>query len=344
MRLKLAEEDVDLAATCGITNVDPNTIDDYYNGEKIVVKRTVATSSSQEEESRVSDSEILRKYDFDADQSTSSSGACREPETSTMDSDRDDEAISEVTRLLRRSFHSIASSDTLSGGPSLADGFTTPIVTSLGVTPLKRAASMDIDEEESETLTKKNLDHVRKWFSELQSLESVDPVPYSCNTPMAIEADTNASSGDISIQCASGGISNINNLPAASISASSDNDVRPSSSGMDKKSRRIVEVLEEGSEFDSDFDDEYNIDEFAVSAGAGRDIPEDDELNEPERNIVNTVSKAMDEAIDRQVTVSTDFVWQSNFDTFGGVPEEFSGPTPGPITDYDTPYEAFTDI
>ncbi|CAG5029771.1 unnamed protein product [Parnassius apollo] len=113
---------------------------------------------------------------------------------------------------------------------------------------------------------------------------------------------------------------------------------------MDKTSRRIVEVLEEGSEFDSDFDDEYNVDEFAVSAGAGRDIPKDDEPNEAERNIVNTVSKAMDEAIDRQVTVSTDFVWQSNFDTFGGVPEDFSGPTPGPITDYDTPYEAFTDI
>ncbi|XP_045507967.1 piggyBac transposable element-derived protein 4-like isoform X1 [Colias croceus] len=100
----------------------------------------------------------------------------------------------------------------------------------------------------------------------------------------------------------------------------------------------------EGSEFDSDFDDEFDVDELIASGGMTRNIPDDDELDDRVRKIVQSVESAMDEAVDNLVGTSTVFHWQANFDSFGGVPETFSGPTPGAIKDYDTPYEAFTDI
>ncbi|KAL0879784.1 hypothetical protein ABMA27_003495 [Loxostege sticticalis] len=100
----------------------------------------------------------------------------------------------------------------------------------------------------------------------------------------------------------------------------------------------------EGSEFDSDFDDEFEVGELAASGGMDRNIPDDDELDERVQTIVHSVERAMDEAVENLLGISTDFNWQTDFDTFGGVPETFSGPTPGAIKDYDTPYEAFTDI
>lgn len=42
--------------------------------------------------------------------------------------------------------------------------------------------------------------------------------------------------------------------------------------------------------------------------------------------------------------MNVDFNWDSSYATFRGAPETFSGPTPGPVDDYDTPYDAFVAI
>ncbi|KAL0879316.1 hypothetical protein ABMA27_003095 [Loxostege sticticalis] len=52
----------------------------------------------------------------------------------------------------------------------------------------------------------------------------------------------------------------------------------------------------------------------------------------------------MDTEADRLLGVSPSFVWEKDFESFRGVPKVFSGPTSGPLKDYDNPYDAFTDI
>lgn len=201
---------------------------------------------------------------------------------------------------------------------------------------------MGLDQEEGEEAVESNLVHIKKWFGDVQALDFVEPVPYSCSSPVPSGVTADAISGISSLQ------SVIQVRPTApqeaSVANSGDIDVNSSTFRTDRASKRTAKIDHAGSEFDSDFDDEFNLDEFAASAGAARDIPNDDELTERELDIVNRVSRAMDDAVDGLVGVSTDFFWQNNFDTFRSVPEIFSGPTPGLVSDYDTPYEVFTDI
>lgn len=63
------------------------------------------------------------------------------------------------------------------------------------------------------------------------------------------------------------------------MAASGDVDVRPSSQEMDQISGCTAQIDNEGSKFDCDFDDEFNLDEFVASAGVGWDIADNDELN-----------------------------------------------------------------
>lgn len=52
----------------------------------------------------------------------------------------------------------------------------------------------------------------------------------------------------------------------------------------------------------------------------------------------------MDDEADGMLGVSSSFIWNEGFETFRGIPETFSGDTPGPRKDYDTPYDCFIDI
>lgn len=204
----------------------------------------------------------------------------------------------------------------------------------------ERVDQLELDEEEGEDLVISRSDHIRKWLVELP--ESHEPIPHSCRTPVPPDADIDTMSEISRLEPV------IQARPSdpqdTSMVASGVIDVQPSTSGMRQTCGRSAQIGHVGSEFDSDFDDEFDFEESTANAGMARDIPDDEELNERERTILNRVSTAMDEAVVRLTNVSVDFTWQSNFDTFRGMPEDFSGPAPGPIKDYDTPHDAFTDI
>ncbi|KAL0830178.1 hypothetical protein ABMA28_003635 [Loxostege sticticalis] len=68
-----------------------------------------------------------------------------------------------------------------------------------------------------------------------------------------------------------------------------------------------------------------SVGELAASGGMDRNIPDDDELDERVQTIVHSVERAMDEAVENLLGISTDFNWQTDFDTFGGVPKTFPG-------------------
>lgn len=111
-----------------------------------------------------------------------------------------------------------------------------------------------------------------------------------------------------------------------------------------KKVRRLVEKVAEGSELESEIEDDFELEEITSSGDSmARNIPDDADLDDSIIKIVNSVERVIDNAIDKLVG-ENDFNWRADFDTFQGVPEDFSGPSPGPIKDYNTPYEAFTDI
>lgn len=122
---------------------------------------------------------------------------------------------------------------------------------------------MDLDEEEGIVAAQRHTEHVQKWFSELETLESVDPAPYSGSTPVPPEEDNDAVSGVISVQP----VPQAGPSDAHEASVTVSGDVRPSSQGMVRTSRHTMRIDNEGSEFDSDFDDEFNVDEFVVSVG-----------------------------------------------------------------------------
>lgn len=52
----------------------------------------------------------------------------------------------------------------------------------------------------------------------------------------------------------------------------------------------------------------------------------------------------MDKEVNRKLGVSCNFELQEGFETLRGVSENFSGPTPGPLKDYDKPCDAFLEI
>ena len=96
----------------------------------------------------------------------------------------------------------------------------------------------------------------------------------------------------------------------------------------------------DGSELDSEYDAEFDI-EVMPSA---RNIPDTEELDEQQQRLLNEIDTGMDDAADRLLGTSACFKWVSDFDSFRAVREEFSGPTPGPVKTYDSPYDVFTDI
>ncbi|XP_041986054.1 piggyBac transposable element-derived protein 4-like [Aricia agestis] len=154
------------------------------------------------------------------------------------------------------------------------------------------------------------------------------------------EVAADNASGIISI-CAA----NITNFEG-SPNATSD-DVLPSTSGMKETCKRSAKRrVREGSEVDSEHDDEFeeSLVDVANLATLDRNIPNDDELEEPVREIIGAMESVMDAEADCLPGVSTSYDWKEDFDSFTGVPESFSGPTPGPVKDYDTAYDAFTDI
>ncbi|RVE51668.1 hypothetical protein evm_003640 [Chilo suppressalis] len=181
---------------------------------------------------------------------------------------------------------------------------------SIHIATLERAADMAIDEEEADDY----LDHVRKWLDSSRAPpKSPEPMP-SCSNPVFEE--------------------NVNTNVAYEVSTFSPKDSMPVARDKTK----------EGSELDSDFDDEFNLDELTASLGQERNIPDEQDLDECQLQLVNNVTEAIDDAFEDLVKVSTDFVWDADFTTLKSAPETFTGPAPGPVDDFNTPLEAFESI
>ncbi|KAF9796766.1 hypothetical protein SFRURICE_012617, partial [Spodoptera frugiperda] len=197
---------------------------------------------------------------------------------------------------------------------------------------LERAAACDLDWEDGDTAVTEHYDHVKQWICELPPPDS-----RTCRTPdpdvCAAAVIGKAAEANASVPGPSGSFG----VPATK-------DVVPSVSGCTASSRRVIDTVNDGSDLDSDFDDEFNLDQIATTGGMLRTIPNDEELDEPTTHIVNSIESAMDDVIDQMVGTSINFEWQEDFSSFRGVAEEFSGPNVGPTEDYDTPYDAFTAI
>lgn len=210
---------------------------------------------------------------------------------------------------------------------------------------MERAAACDLDWEDGDAEIKEHYDHVKQWISELPPPEPSSGYSRICRTPVLDVCS--GSAGAVIVQAAEAnpsepGPSGSHGIP---VPASETKDVVPSVSGcMATSIRRVTDTVNDGSDLDSDFDDEFNLDEIAATGGMPRTIPDDEELDEPTTHIVNSIESAMDDVIDQMVGTSIDFEWREDFDSFRGVAEVFSGPTVGPIEDYDTPYDAFTAI
>jgi hypothetical protein len=177
---------------------------------------------------------------------------------------------------------------------------------------LEKVEAMNVSEEESEELLKTALWHVQRW-------------------------DDGAGDGYGSRECLTPSVSTTANVTNVTVV-----DARPSASGLTvTKSKRVSRPETcDGSDLDSEFDDEFDV---PVEATA-RDIPDDEDLEAPVRNIITNIERGMDDEADRLLGLSSNFTWVQGFDSFKGTPEVFSGPTPGPIKDYDSSYDAFTDI
>ncbi|XP_075990167.1 uncharacterized protein LOC142985807 [Anticarsia gemmatalis] len=121
-------------------------------------------------------------------------------------------------------------------------------------------------------------------------------------------------------------------------------EARPSTSGV--TGTAATRETCQGSDLDSEFDDEFDGSPVETTALTGfrKDIPGNEELEEPARDIIINIERGIDDEADRLLGMSTSFDWVEGFENFRGVPENFSGPTPGPVRDYDSPYDAFTDI
>lgn len=197
---------------------------------------------------------------------------------------------------------------------------------------MERAAACDLDWEDGDTAVTEHYDHVKQWICELPPPDS-----RTCRTPdpdvCAAAVIGKAAEANASVPGPSGSFG----VPATK-------DVVPSVSGCTASSRRVIDTVNDGSDLDSDFDDEFNLDQIATTGGMLRTIPNDEELDEPTTHIVNSIESAMDDVIDQMVGTSINFEWQEDFSSFRGVAEEFSGPNVGPTEDYDTPYDAFTAI
>lgn len=177
-----------------------------------------------------------------------------------------------------------------------------------------------MSEEEADEVVERAPWHVKRWIKDLATVEE----RRECRTPDPVIPSTSSE------------------IVACQLSP----DNRPSTSGMTAATKPVARCDNPGSDLDSEFDDEFDVSPIEITAPEGRirDIPDNEELEEPVRAIINSVERAMDEEVDRLLGTSSNFDWQEGFDSFRGVPEVFSGPTPGPLKDYDTPYDAFRDI
>lgn len=175
---------------------------------------------------------------------------------------------------------------------------------------VERVEAMDMSEDEAEELVSTNPWHVQRWMEDLPgagSLVRSSPLKPSSTSEVAVTTEI---------------------------------DVRPSTSEVTATSMSVPRL--DGSDLDSEFDAEFDVTE--VMPSARNNIPDTEEMDEQQQRIVNEIDTGMDDAADRLLGKSACFKWVSDFDSFRAVREEFSGPTPGPVKEYDSPYDAFTDI
>ncbi|KAJ2954115.1 hypothetical protein O0L34_g2337 [Tuta absoluta] len=220
----------------------------------------------------------------------------------------------------------------------------------LCVNVLERIEAIDLSEDELEAVMDSAPWHVQRWIGDLpkdgEEESRENSVAKGCS---ASNVHTSSTSTEAAVDNAAGvvnvcsaDISNSEGLP----NATSD-DVQPSTSGATTTRKRSARNMGcEGSELDSEFDDEFDESpvEGPTFATLDRNIPNDDELEEPVRQIIEAMESVMDAEADHLPGISTSYDWKADFGSFTGVPEVFSGPTPGPVKDYDTAYDAFTDI
>lgn len=205
---------------------------------------------------------------------------------------------------------------------------------------LERVEAMDMSDEEVEELLEQAPWHVQRWA------KVIPQQGQECSTPKPLAATTTEEEGLKDVL----GVASFNkasNTQGELMISTVDADVRPSTSGLtDKTSEPVSGRKDQGSDLDSEYDDEFDVlpIENTALAGRGRDIPDDEDLEEPVRQVIHAVERAMDDEVDSLFGVSTIFNWSESFDSFRGVPEVFSGPSPGAIKDYDEPYDAFMDI
>lgn len=210
---------------------------------------------------------------------------------------------------------------------------------------LERIEAADFSEEDVEDGM---VDHVRRWVDDCGLYQSPECLFAKPLTPSASE--------DVNLGYASRDLVHTQDATTSMCKASSgdtgvvvttEHHVQPSTSGVTASSKPVSSrKISEGSELDSDFDDEFDVApiERTTFTGLRRDIPDDDELEGPTQNVIVNIERGMDDEADRLLGLSSNFTWVEGFDTFRGVPETFSGPTPGPVKTYESAYDAFVDI
>lgn len=205
---------------------------------------------------------------------------------------------------------------------------------------VERVEAADLSEEDVEDM--EIVDHVRRWVDQSQEYLFTRP-----RTP------TDSAGGNLGVTERGHGVNTqdaATSISEASLTAdvivTPDDDVRPSTSGMTASSKVRKRSLNDGSELDSDYDDEFDVMpiERATSTCLRRDIPDDEELEAPSRNVIVNIERGIDDEADRLLGLSSSFTWVEGFETFRGVPETFSGPTPGPVKTYESVYDVFVDI
>ncbi|XP_063899181.1 piggyBac transposable element-derived protein 4 [Helicoverpa armigera] len=179
---------------------------------------------------------------------------------------------------------------------------------------VERVEALDMSEDEAAELLQSDPWHVKRW---MRDLPGASELPRVSNTVVLAPLAPSARS----------------EVPVAA-----ELDVRPSTSTEAALSQTVPR--RDGSDLDSEFDDEFDVPVMPIV----RDLPDTEELDESLQDLVNDIDTGMDDAADCLLGTSATFTWSPDFDSFRGVRGEFSGPTPGPIKDYETPYDAFTDI
>lgn len=203
------------------------------------------------------------------------------------------------------------------------------------------AAGCDLDDVEPEDTVKEHDDHKKKLVIELRPSETMGITYRSMSVP---EDSSDSMFSTASVHAALKPQPGTSGYQMPSQMTPGDVDVPPSASEKTATSKRPAVLSADENDFESDSDVEFDLNEIASSAGITRGIPDDECLEESVSNMINSMETEMDEAVEYLVNTCNVFDWRADFDTFRGVPEKFSGPTPGSVKDYDNPYDVFTDI